>query len=79
MPTDRALCTTNYWTALDRSLSIRQTAAQACNVSYLNLMSDDNEPVRTLWPPFIFQELALCEHKTKLVISKRAFRHSAAV
>ena len=40
---------------------------------YLRELLDDYEPVRTL------RSSTRCEHKTKLVISKRAFRHSAAV
>jgi len=43
---------------------------------YLRELLDDYEPVRTLRSS---SRNLLCEHKTNLVISKRAFRHSAAV
>lgn len=43
--------------------------------AYLREILDDYEPVRTLRSS---SRNLLCEHKTNLVISKRAFRHSAA-
>jgi len=43
---------------------------------YLRELLSDYEPVRTLRSS---SRNLLCEHKTNLVISKRAFRHSAAV